>query len=312
LDEDQLALASYEKALQFCQDGPANDVYNALGLHAMKKSDHRAAMKHFLRAVEAKPDDVTAMMHISSALVKQGKSQDALKWSEEAIKAAPNMALTRVYLAHLRAKMKNFTEAEEQFQKAITIDKSNTIAYQKYGDLKMDIGDHEKAMELYQKAIDADPSDIDNYIKIGHASMMTNTDAEAAFKWFKAASTIDPNHPAPYNSVGIVLSGLNRDEEALPYFHKAVELNPEDATEALLNIATIYNTLGQYDKAIDLLQKANPKPGQDKQLIDAMVKYLKETKAQEYEKKQQLLDVIPDNANSVPLPTNQTKHPSST
>ena len=179
MDADEEARASYELALQLNEKTPS-DVFNALGMLAMKKNDERTAMKNFLKAVEVQPDHVVPLMNIATLLMTQDKLQvtkwskcaalliliqDALKWAEKAVKAAPTSADTHVYLAELHSKMKAYKEAEECFQKALTLDGNKASIYQKYGDMKTEIGAHEQAMELFRKAVDEDPRDIESYLK---------------------------------------------------------------------------------------------------------------------------------------------------
>ncbi len=58
-----------------------------------------------------------------------------------------------------------------------------------------------------------------------------------------------------YNMLGFIYSTNGRQQDAIKYFEKAFEINP-NYTEASLNLAVAYNEIGEFDKAREIYAMA--------------------------------------------------------
>lgn len=97
-------------------------------------------------------------------------------------------------------------------------------------------------------------------------------DPETAMKRFNQAWLIDPNNDEVYYGFGFLMSVQGNGEEAIPFYNKALELNPNHPM-ALANLARSYK-----DKAYDLyLKKRMGEPDQEVKSIlrEALVLYEK-------------------------------------
>jgi O-antigen ligase len=115
----------------------------------------------------------------------------------------------------------------------------------------------------------------------GTAWYRTNND-EAALKSFGEALALNPWSFQVLNNYATALAKLEKYPEAIPYFEKAVEINPK-YDEGKFNLAFSYTQLGEYQHALDWLAKvdtiANPKNEDDvkknKGLLDNKANFLK-------------------------------------
>ncbi|MBF0195554.1 MAG: tetratricopeptide repeat protein [Magnetococcales bacterium] len=78
---------------------------------------------------------------------------------------------------------------------------------------------------------------------------------DEAIVYYKKALEIQPNQPFALNNMGFALSNKGRLDEALAYCKKAIIIRPEFA-EAYNNIGNIYSSLGRLDDGVNNLQKA--------------------------------------------------------
>ncbi|MFW5781781.1 MAG: tetratricopeptide repeat protein, partial [Candidatus Muiribacteriaceae bacterium] len=78
---------------------------------------------------------------------------------------------------------------------------------------------------------------------------------ENALLNYREALKYDNTSYDVYNKIGVVYRILDRDDEALEMFRKAVELR-FDFIPAMNNMATIYNDMGDYEEAVVILRKA--------------------------------------------------------
>ena len=59
---------------------------------------------------------------------------------------------------------------------------------------------------------------------------------------------MDPNDEFAFYNKGVLLTGMNRTEEALECYDKVLEIEPDDA-DALYNKGTILSELGKNEEA---------------------------------------------------------------
>lgn len=74
-----------------------------------------------------------------------------------------------------------------------------------------------------------------------------------------------------YNMLGLVYYNFSRVQEAVDAFLKAIEINP-NYTEAILNLAVIYNEMGQFEKSSVLYAKARETRKEPSSYLDPYVK----------------------------------------
>ncbi len=87
--------------------------------------------------------------------------------------------------------------------------------------------------------------------QISNASiMMVDNDLQGALQIMNDAVAAYPNEPLAYVGRGLMLDSLNRPDDAVADYTKAIELDPEDIG-AYFNRAGVYRRLGDFDKALE-------------------------------------------------------------
>ncbi len=170
--------------------------------------------------VQKRPEDAFAWKRLGTAMLLQGRPEEALQPTLKSIELSPRDSETHnnlgVMLDHLGRK----SEASESFRRAIELDPCYAEACNNLGNALMSLGE-----------------DID------------------AERWLKKAISLKPGYIEARNNLGVAYSMLGRHREAVDYFRRAISHN-QDYAEAHFNLGNSLRELGQHADAVRSLEKA--------------------------------------------------------
>jgi adenylate cyclase len=112
-----------------------------------------------------------------------------------------------------------------------------------------------QAFELAQKALSLDELHPDVHSLLGWG-YLNKRQYEKGIAACERAVALNPNHTHSLFFLGITLSVTDRPHEAIPYFERALRLNPLDPAPALFGLGDTYRVMGRYEEAIPKLKKA--------------------------------------------------------
>jgi tetratricopeptide (TPR) repeat protein len=128
--------------------------------------------------------------------------------------------------------------------------------YSMMGIVEMDSGEDtrfENAIKYLNGAIELNPRSAEAYTERGRVNAALGKTEEAISDCRKALG-IDPDLKSANWLMASTLMRSSRKQEAIPYLHHLIELNPEDYT-AMLELAALYQNLGNRRQVIQLCQK---------------------------------------------------------
>jgi len=142
------------------------------------------------------------------------------------------------------------SEAEAEFNAALQADPTFAPAYIGLAYVAIRRGDLPKTQELIKNAIEADEenqefrdefarlNELNTLMNKGQRSMK-NGETDDAYESFRVANQKFPNFPESVFNMGLVHFRKNEYPQAVVYFHKAMEINPEhkSALAAIKNVA---------------------------------------------------------------------------
>ncbi|MCP4372569.1 MAG: tetratricopeptide repeat protein, partial [Deltaproteobacteria bacterium] len=111
-----------------------------------------------------------------------------------------------------------------------------------------------KAAALARKSISIDASNGSAYGLLGHISILKKDWGKAIPLLYQAVE-LEPNGAISHMWLGLGLNFAGRPEEAIPILKKAIRLNPIAPAQYFNAMAIAYRMVGQYDKAIEYLEK---------------------------------------------------------
>lgn len=143
------------------------------------------------------------------------------------------------------------------FQQAISQDPGFTLAYAKLGVVAYNTGRIEESRQLAQKAHDLRDKVTEYerlYIDWNYASRV-GQDPKAIKASLEQLTTEYPRDFAARNNFGVFYNGTGEYEEALKQYRAASELAPDEPSP-LSNAAYVLMTIGRYDEASDMVDRA--------------------------------------------------------
>jgi len=109
-------------------------------------------------------------------------------------------------------------------------------------------GELEEAITLYQRSLELCPS-AEAHTFLGWTYSFQKRYQEAIDECYKAIE-VDPEFGNPYNDIGAYLIELDRWEEAIPWFHKALQASRyESYFFPHFNMGRVYEHLKQWKQA---------------------------------------------------------------
>jgi tetratricopeptide (TPR) repeat protein len=184
---------------------------------------------------------------------------------------------------------------------------SDTFEFQRnylsYGSVFFQYGYYDQAGASFQRALSDDPSSAEAAYGLGSAYFQEgkNTEARECFeRATKLVAAYSDTLPNAWNNLGLLATREGRTNEAIPFFQKALRINP-DYLIALDNLGNAYRQQKQWDEARQTLERAVAVAPQDPEAnysLGMVYAQLNETN-RAYEYLQQALKLRPDYAEAL-------------
>jgi len=153
---------------------------------------------------------------------------------------------------------KRYAEAEAFFRKVLEFNPDHIRSRISLGKVLCDQGRCVEGMLEYDKIRDPGPLKdlLEENKKLTYALVI---------RQYEQMLKDQPTNAQLHYSLGIVYARTQRTQEALAAFQEAIRLKP-DFKEALFNLASLYDVLGDKDQARANFEKSLTLPGEDKEL----------------------------------------------
>ena len=232
-----------------------------LGRVARKTGQFEVAVRHCLAALAIQPDSVEArhylgialeeagdldgaiavwrdgmrlkerwghgLGHIAEALVKQGKSEEALRAFAEAVRLAPDDARIHYSRGHfLSYQLYRLDEALESFKRAVELKPEEPAARDSIPATLIRMGELEGARVEIEKILAVDPDDVRALTRLSVVLSQTG-ETDRAIQVSLRVTDLAPENPAGYASLGALMYDKGEVDEAIKYCRKAIELDPD-------------------------------------------------------------------------------------
>lgn len=194
--------------------------YVSIGRRYFDRKNYKKSLKHFDKAIEIKPDYVSAHEWKGHAEYKSGNAERAKKSFIRAIELDPKSAYAHGYLAFLLLKEKSYDQALKHGKRATKLDSKDSQAFAYTGIALLNKNQPQKAVTALSTAIDLDP--------------------EYAY--------------AQYNRARCYLK-LKDFEKSLKDMEAAVKNDKSYADEVLMLKGDMYFVQGDFKKALGLYQE---------------------------------------------------------
>ena len=217
-----------------------------IGMAGVYGENPEVAAKYLALCLDLNYKDPRVYKYYSKSVKQMGDTTKALQIIEEGRVSFPDDLSLMLELAQIYLETGQNDKLRNALLSAIEADKENPNLYLILGQTYDNDGEYEKALEYYQKTIDLGGENANVYYNIG---AIYSNEGKA---YLDEAKDLPLNEVKKYEE--LVEKGNVELKQAMPYFEKALELDPNDkySVQALKNI---YIQLKMNDKLKELNEK---------------------------------------------------------
>lgn len=228
------------------------ECYIAMGDEKLEDQNDQAALNDFEKAVELGVKFPDLYFRIGQVHLNLGESDRAEDSLLKAINLNPRYVNAHLLLADVQAQQGKLDLAVKEYEilheQAVLCDE---MLFEK-GRRFVDDGDIQKGYEILRESFQ-ERSDPVKALYTKGMRCYQNKDYSGAIQEFKKVLTDHPDYPDVYNLIGVACCGEQSYGEAESAFQKAITLNA-DYVEPRLNLAFLYEKMGQKEKAVGVFQ----------------------------------------------------------
>lgn len=201
-----------------------------------------------------------ARNNMGTILLSQGDAEGALAEFEAALELAPDFVLARVNRAHALVRVGRSAEAVTALERVLGTDPTNAKAISLLATLHLSEGEVDAALDLARTATQRGPRAPAAWYTLGRA-LEAHGDGSGAREAYARAAELDPDNPEPLNAAGNLLQAAGRAAEASEWYERAIDVDPTFAP-AYNNLALQYQRLGRLAEALDVYARGRERlPG---------------------------------------------------
>lgn len=214
-------------------------------------------IKKYEKAIEIDPFNFNAYYWKGLSLKLINKHEEALKCFDEAIKINSRPYFVHEKRAEALYYLGKYKESAASYEKAIKSnkDKYTYETFNNLGDGLYDDNNYEDSILFYNIIINYYPDKAEYAYYSKAVSLHYLNKYEESLQNYDKAIELNSNYSHAYINKGNVYKDLGKQEEALKCYDKAIELDPKDS-ESYYSKGNALYTFDRYDEAIVELDKA--------------------------------------------------------
>jgi Flp pilus assembly protein TadD len=214
-------------------------------------TDSAALFEH---AAAATADNSFAHYNAGAALMRLGRTREAVEHYREAIRIDPVHVKARNNLGVFLADHGRTDEAIAHFRVAIRLRPDDPELHYNLGRSLAAQGRTQEAVAHYREAIRLKPDYVDAHNNLGNA-LAREGRTEEAIEHYRQALRIRPDYAIVHNNLANALADRGLNQEAAAQCREAVRLEPRSA-EARNNLAAALAACGRTDEAVAQYREA--------------------------------------------------------
>src|SRR5262249_31908714 len=249
---DRQALGKLAREPEAARQPPA--VVVLLGEALVRAGLADEAIKLLSRGQQSYPADFWLTHNLGLLLSRHKRSQaEAVGYYRAALALCPDSPAVHLNLGSALLGQGKLDEATNSFRRALALDPKLAGAHRNLGVTLTAKGRVDEAIACFQKAIALDPKDANAHNNLGNA-LKARGKLDEAIASFRNALALDPKLAAAHHNLGNALTEKGQVDEAIACFKKAIALDPKLAT-AHTGLGVALHGKGQVDEAIACFKK---------------------------------------------------------
>lgn len=186
---------------------------------------------------------------------EQGLTDSAFAAFGLALEENPRIVEAHLGIGDIYKDRGDYERASFRYEMAAAIDINNYDAHFNLGVCKQVMGDLPVAIRSYLRALAISPDSGEANSGLASAYLQDNK-AGLALAYAERAADLSPESYGAWANLGFIYISMNRYEDAIDALRAATELagNDEEAARVMLGLADAHIRLGNYTRAINVLQ----------------------------------------------------------
>ena len=240
------ALAHFAEGIDFEEDGE------------MEK-----ALEAYRQVLNVDPGQIELAVRVAALLTRDDDYPSAIDVLKDAVKVHPKAPEPYLELSFIYAKYLNKVDQAIEFaNKAIALDPQKIDGYQRLFEIYLTAGDEKRALETLDRAAKMPNDDPTFWARLGrlYGSVILKPDAKPNPEQtarlndvFEKAAAKGQNNAAVLKEVGDYFASTQQIKEALPFYLRVLELQPDDAN-VREKLATGFVLTNQRTRAVETLE----------------------------------------------------------
>lgn len=262
------AASCYQKAIEL--EPSYAPAHNNLGNCFFKMDAQQKAKDCYLKALQLEAGFADAHFNYARILLVEGNALSARYVLHHALELNPKHPAVLGQLGEIALMNSEYEESAEFFSERLKIQPTHADTYHSLGVALYKLGDFENAADAFTYSIELGTSSPDAHFNLANARIELGEFKEA-LKHYMQQLEVEATAEAYYN-IGVILMAQEHHDDALSYFHSALEKEP-DNPETLQNVAAIYLKKGKAQDAIDIYKtilKHDPNNSEIQHIVNAL------------------------------------------
>jgi len=188
----QKAVASYEKAIEFCSNAEKPQIMLDLAMEYSNKDCYDEAIEVLKKIVRFNLKEDYAIYELQFCLQKAGRSQEGPKLFKEIIDINPYSIAAWFNLGVCYGNQDKFNEALDAYDYALAINEKHTPSLFNKGNMLYQMEEYHTALASYQLAVEAEEPMAITYCNMGECYEQL-MEFESALKYYHKALEMDPD-----------------------------------------------------------------------------------------------------------------------
>lgn len=236
----------------------------AEGIDFEENGEMEKALEAYRQVLNVDPGQIELAIRVAALLTRDDDYPGAIDVLKDAVKVHPKAPEPYLELAFIYAKyLKKLDQAIEFANKAIALDPKKIEGYQRLFEIHLSAGDEKKAREALDRATKIRSEDPTYWARLGrlYASLVLKPDAKPTpdetarlNDIFQKAAANGQNNAAVLKEVGDYFASTQQIKEALPFYLRVLELQPDDAN-IREKLATGFVLTNQRARAVETLKE---------------------------------------------------------
>lgn len=207
--------------------GLALVVITALGVGTYRRNTVYQSEAGMWRDVRDKrPHSARAAENLGTALLAEGRMDEAMIELRSAVQIAPNSAEVRNGLGFVLIASRQFDEAIESFREALRLKPTHRRARINLGNALADTGRVEEAMREFRTALRFRPKYSEARLNLGNA-LLSQGRVDEAIEAYRRILRDEPAHASAWGNLGSALLNKGSLADAIDALKRALQANPD-------------------------------------------------------------------------------------